>query len=78
MGSLIIAIVTLALAVVGLIVAITRHVTKVETLLTEIRKERPMVKSIPVLTYRVGFIENHLNLRTPAMPHFAESQSEAE
>lgn len=76
MAALIIAAVAVSLSLLGAMVAVVRFATRVDMLVRELKRALPMVKTIPVLTYRVGFIEKHLAIPTPDLPSFSNGSAE--
>lgn len=72
--------ITLAVSIVGLVGSflgitalfykIIRFTTKLEVYVTELRRERKAIRVIPMLSYKVEFIEKHLDLEVPTFHDF--------
>lgn len=66
--------------VVGLLATFVRVVsftTKVDIYVQELRSERKYVKTIPVMTYRIGALEKHLDISTPELPNFTNGEEKS-
>ncbi len=56
-----VAIAALAITVLGLIVKITVFMTEIRSLVGELTAERPVVKRVPMLEYRVDRLERNVD-----------------
>lgn len=65
MTPIIISLVGLALTILGLVWKLSAHTTKVDLYVAELRKERKLVRRIPMIDFRLEAVEKHLELSVP-------------
>ena len=76
--AIVIPLVMLVLTVLGLVAKITSFTTKIELYVKEMRRERKAIVRIPILEMRIGYIEQHLKIKSPqasgAIPDHGEDE----
>ncbi len=56
-----VAIATLTLTVLGLVVALAVFMTEIRTMVAELVADRPLVRRVPVLEYRIDKLEQNVS-----------------
>lgn len=72
------ALISLIPIIIGMLVGIWKiasFMAKIENQLVGLVQDRPMVRSIPTLTYRVSNVERHLNIDSPSVPSFGNNEN---
>lgn len=63
MVPIIVAIVTLALTILGLVIKLTSFTTEIRVWVEEMRGDRKLTRRIPVIEVRIETLEKHIGVR---------------